>query len=100
MEEGCLSIPSIRGKVTRVEKIRIKFYDANLKEVVMDAGEMLARVMLHELDHLNGILFIDHLPQDEYKKILPELKDIQRGDMEADYDVFTAPDEKKLLKKK
>ena len=71
-----------------------------MKEIILDADEMLARVMLHELDHLNGVLFIDHLPKDELKKIQPELDDIRRGDMEADYDVFTLPDEKKLLKKK
>ncbi len=100
MEEGCLSIPGIRGKVSRVEKIRIQYLDANMKEIILDADEMLARVMLHELDHLNGVLFIDHLPKDELKKIQPELDDIRRGDMEADYDVFTLPDEKKLLKKK
>ena len=99
MEEGCLSIPGIRSKVSRAEKISLTYCDSNLKEITIDTDELLARVILHEIDHLNGILFTDHIPKDEYKKILPELKDIERGEVESDYEVITARDEKKAKKK-
>ena len=100
MEEGCLSIPGIRSNVKRAESITIHFADANFNEVTLEADELLARVILHEVDHLNGILFTDHIPKDEYKKILPELKEIEKGIVDSDYEVVTAVDEKKPKKKR
>jgi len=61
LEEGCLSIPGINEKVSRSFRIDCVGYDLNQKEKRMEAEGLLARVILHEIDHLNGKLFIDHL---------------------------------------
>ncbi|HZG84477.1 peptide deformylase [Paenibacillus sp.] len=57
--EGCLSIPGLQGDVRRKEKLKVKGLDRNGQEVVMDVSGFLARAFQHEIDHLNGILFID-----------------------------------------
>jgi peptide deformylase len=57
-EEGCLSFPEIREKVVRAAKVRIRAQDEHGKWFEMDGEELLARAMQHEIDHLNGILFI------------------------------------------
>jgi len=59
-EEGCLSFPGIYQRLTRPERARIKALDENGTEFVMDAEGIAARAVLHEFDHLNGVLFIDH----------------------------------------
>ncbi|MCL6583226.1 MAG: peptide deformylase [bacterium] len=60
-EEGCLSIPEVYGDVSRARLVRVKFLD--LEEVVheLTAEDLLARVIQHELDHLDGVLFIDRM---------------------------------------
>jgi peptide deformylase len=68
--EGCLSVKDIYGKVPRYEKIRIKATDAEGNEVRFKANGFLARVLQHEIDHTNGMVFIDHIkdsPQSFYK---------------------------------
>ncbi|MBI5059509.1 peptide deformylase [candidate division KSB1 bacterium] len=60
-EEGCLSIPDVRDDVTRPEWIKLRYQDLDGKQHSMDASGLLGRVFQHELDHLNGVLFIDHL---------------------------------------
>lgn len=57
--EGCLSIPGIYGKVKRPEKVVVKALDENGKPFDLEGTGMLARALCHEIDHLNGILFID-----------------------------------------
>ena len=59
--EGCLSVPSIYGKVGRPYKARIKAVTENGEEVRLKATGFLARTLLHEIDHLDGVLFIDHI---------------------------------------
>jgi peptide deformylase len=59
--EGCLSVPTIYGKVPRPSKARIKALLEDGTEVRLKANDFLARTLLHEIDHLNGILFIDHI---------------------------------------
>lgn len=59
IEEGCLSVPGIYGEVERPEKITLVGYDKNAKKIKIKAWGLLARVFQHEVDHLNGILFID-----------------------------------------
>lgn len=58
-EEGCLSVPKIWGPVSRPKKLTIKALDKNGKPIKIRAKGLLARVIQHEMDHLNGILFID-----------------------------------------
>ena len=59
--EGCLSVPNIYGKVGRPYKARIKAVTENGEEVRLKATGFLARTLLHEIDHLDGVLFIDHI---------------------------------------
>ena len=59
--EGCLSVPDIYGKVPRHDKIRVKAMDINGNEVRFKADGFLARIIQHEIDHINGIVFIDHI---------------------------------------
>lgn len=63
MDEGCLSLPGVFGPVIRPEKIRVQAY--NLKGELVDwkVDDMLSRVIQHEFDHLNGVLFIDRMPE-------------------------------------
>lgn len=58
-EEGCLSVPLIYGKVKRYKKIKVNALDENGSPVEFDANDFFARIIQHEIDHLNGILFID-----------------------------------------
>jgi peptide deformylase len=61
MEEGCLSIPGYRGEVTRPASVTVRYLDADGKEQDMQASGLLAACVQHEIDHLNGRLFIDYL---------------------------------------
>lgn len=60
-EEGCLSIPGVRGDVTRPERVRVHYQDLDGTDHTIDADGMFARILQHEIDHLNGKLFIDYL---------------------------------------
>jgi peptide deformylase len=91
LEEGCLSIPEIRDKVTRAENIRVRFRDANFKEQEIEADGMLARVILHEIDHLDGVLFIDHLSATKRALLKSRLKKISKGEVETKYPVVVVP---------
>jgi peptide deformylase len=77
-EEGCLSIPEITGNIYRPSKISIKGITPDEKEVQFDAEGIFARVLQHELDHLEGILFIDHLEDYIRKELTSELKKIKK----------------------
>ena len=61
VEEGCLSVPGYRGMVLRSEKVRARALDLNAKPFKVDADELLSQALEHEIDHLNGILYMDHL---------------------------------------
>jgi peptide deformylase len=60
-EEGCLSIPEYLDMVIRPERVKARFLDESGKEQEIEADGLLARVIQHEIDHINGVLFIDHL---------------------------------------
>ncbi|MBP6908974.1 MAG: peptide deformylase [Candidatus Saccharicenans sp.] len=60
-EEGCLSVPGIYEKVVRPERLVVRGYDLNGREVTIEASDLLARAFAHEIDHLEGKLFIDRL---------------------------------------
>jgi len=77
-EEGCLSIPGIRGEVTRPLTIRVRYRDLEGAEHTLDAGEMFARILQHEIDHLDGRLFIDYLSTAEKALIKPRLRNITK----------------------
>ena len=90
MEEGCLSIPDVRDDVERAQHVIVKYKDARLQDVVLETGGILGRVLLHEIDHLNGVLFIDHISALKKKLHHKSLKQIQRGEIEVSYPVVTA----------
>jgi len=87
MEEGCLSIPDIREEVERPELIRLRFKDLEFRDHEIEAGGILARVILHEIDHLNGVLFIDRLGAVKRKLLRGRLNKIRRGEYEVSYPV-------------
>ena len=69
-EEGCLSIPGLRFDVERPEKITVRGLDVNGNEVVFEDDDFLARMMQHEIDHLDGILTIDRLSPKDRKRAM------------------------------
>jgi peptide deformylase len=87
MEEGCLSIPEIRDEVERPAQVRVKYRDENFREAERLAEGLLARVLQHEIDHLNGILFIDHLSGVKKRLLKGRLNRIQRGEIEVAYPI-------------
>jgi peptide deformylase len=87
MEEGCLSIPEIREEVERPETIRVRFKDLEFRDHEIEASGILGRVILHEIDHLNGVLFIDRLGAVKRKLLRGRLNKIRRGEFEVSYPV-------------
>ena len=73
VEEGCLSIPGYRGELTRSLKVRVRAMDRDGKPVRIKAEGLLAQVLEHEMDHINGALYIDHLESaDKLWKLEPQ----------------------------
>ncbi len=60
-EEGCLSIPGFTERVRRPKKIVVRGVDMDGREIILEGQDLLARAFCHEMDHLNGVLFLDHL---------------------------------------
>ena len=83
--EGCLSIPKIREDVKRQETVTITFEDENFETHTKTFGGITARVILHEYDHIEGKLFIDHLPPLKRKLLKGKLNDISKGKVKVDY---------------
>jgi len=73
VDEGCLSIPGYIGQIKRAELVRVKGLDSSGKKIRIKADELLAQALEHEIDHLNGVLYIDYLDSiDKLRKIEPE----------------------------
>lgn len=87
MEEGCLSIPDIREEVKRPEAIQVKYKDLKMQDNELFADGLFARVIQHEIDHLNGILFIDRLGKMKQKLLKGRLNKIRRGEIEVSYPI-------------
>jgi peptide deformylase len=85
MNEGCLSIPHLREEVKRESHIRIRYYDENWQyhDEVFDGYK--ARIIQHEYDHLDGILFVDRINPLRKRLLKGKLTDISKGKFEADY---------------
>ena len=77
-QEGCLSVPEFFDDVERPARCRVKFLDYHGKEHVLDAEGLLATCIQHEMDHLEGVLFIDHLSRLKRERVLKKLKKEQR----------------------
>ncbi len=93
-EEGCLSIPDVREVVTRPERVVVRYRDRTFEEQEREVGSVLARVIQHERDHLDGILFTDYLSSFRKRLLRRTLRKIAEGDVEADYPLVTQNDEK------
>jgi peptide deformylase len=73
VDEGCLSVPGYRGTINRSETVRVRAQGINGKIIKIKAEDLLAQALEHEIDHLNGILYLDHLEShDNLYKIEPE----------------------------
>ena len=84
-EEGCLSIPGIREEVERKEEISIEYYDENFKFHKEKFDDIVCRVIQHEYDHIEGILFTDHLNPLKKRLLKKKLANISIGDVKVNY---------------
>lgn len=78
-EEGCLSIPGLYFEVRRAMRVTAEGFDTSGRPVRIEAEELLARVLQHEVDHIDGMLFIDRLDEEERKRAMAELRRQELG---------------------
>jgi peptide deformylase len=89
LEEGCLSIPGIyKDVIGRDDIIDIVSYDINFKKQRLKLRGFESRIFQHELDHLNGILFIDHITKEGREEIADKLNEIESGKIQTHYPMF------------
>jgi len=84
-EEGCLSIPDIRGDVKRQENLTIRFLDENFEEHTVTYTGINARVVQHEYDHIDGLLFTEKLKPIKKRLIKRKLENIKKGKIKSEY---------------
>jgi len=88
--EGCLSIPKVREDIKRNAKVKLRYMDEDFNEHEEEFDGITARVIQHEYDHIDGKLFIDHLPPLKKRLIKKKLDDISSGKIRTDYKmIFT-----------
>ena len=83
--EGCLSIPKIREDIYRQETVTLRFQDENFMSLTKNFTGLSARIILHEYDHIEGKLFIDHISPLKRKLMKGKLNDISKGKVNVDY---------------
>lgn len=94
--EGCLSVPDIREDISRKSKIRMKYMDTDFVEHEEVFDGIAARVIQHEYDHLEGVLFIDKVSSLKKMLLKKKLSDISKGHVEIDYKMcFSVPPKKR-----
>lgn len=81
-EEGCLSIPEVYDKVTRPQEVKVRFLDRDGRPREMHCTGLLATCIQHEIDHINGILFIDHLSRLKRERIVRKFAKARRQEKE------------------
>jgi peptide deformylase len=84
-EEGCLSIPNIREEVKRKERLKIEYYDENWELYEEELDGIPARIVQHEYDHIEGVLFTDKISALRRTLLSGKLSDISRGDVQVSY---------------
>lgn len=89
VEEGCLSIPGIHERVPREDKITIKYLDENMQEHTEDYSGFMARVIQHEYDHIEGIMFIDKISALRKRMIKTKLMGMEKGKVRCHYRIKT-----------
>src|SRR3954462_5327890 len=75
MEEGCLSLPGVHVDVERPVRVRVRAHDPEGEEIVVEASGLEARVIQHEMDHLDGVLILDRTPRDQRKEAMRILRE-------------------------
>ncbi|KAE9538425.1 peptide deformylase [Ursidibacter maritimus] len=78
IEEGCLSIPGCRALVPRKEKVTVKALNRQGEEFILNADGLLAICIQHEIDHLNGVLFVDHISQLKRQRIKEKMQKLKK----------------------
>ena len=78
-DEGCLSLPEIREKVARAAKVKVKAQDVTGKWFEVEGEELLARALQHEIDHLDGVLFIDRISRLKRELVLRKIRKMQKN---------------------
>lgn len=86
--EGCLSLPDIREDIKREDQIEIHYHDENFEKKILKLEGLSARVVQHEYDHVEGILFTDKLSSFKKKLLNRKLKNISTGNIKCDYPMF------------
>lgn len=84
-EEGCLSIPNIRADIMRPPKIKIHYFDENWNEFEEEFEDLTARIIQHEYDHIEGILFTDYVKGLKKRMMKSKLNNISKGKVKVDY---------------
>lgn len=98
MDEGCLSIPHIREEVTREDRVRIQYHDKDWQLHDETYTGYIARIIQHEYDHLEGILFTDKINPLRKAMIRKRLSDISKGKVKADYKMIFPSQKKKVTR--
>jgi len=76
-EEGCLSVPGVYANVVRSQSIKVQAWNDKGRPFTLEASGLLARVILHEYDHLEGVLFLDHLPEKKRGKLVEKYEKVK-----------------------
>lgn len=87
-EEGCLSIPNIREKVSRKERLTIKYFDENWNPQEDTFDGLKARIIQHEYDHIEGKMFVDYLTPLKKRLLKGKLSDISKGKVDTEYRIL------------
>ena len=77
-KEGCLSLPGLRDTVSRHEKVRVEYFDENFEKQTIEGEEFLSCCLQHEIDHLGGKLYIDHLSRFKKNRFLEKFRKLQQ----------------------
>jgi peptide deformylase len=82
-DEGCLSLPGLRARAKRAERVKVKAFGLDGCPFELEAGGLLGKALQHEIDHLNGRLFIDHLSLAQRALVEGRLKQMKKGQVKA-----------------
>ena len=86
-EEGCLSIPNVDADISRPKKIRVRYVNTGVQEVEEEFDGFAARMIQHEMDHLDGVMFVDHASPIRKKMLTGKLMNITKGNVRTRYRV-------------
>ena len=90
-EEGCLSIPDLCETVKRPGRIQVTYLDRHFRPQELEVAGLSARVIQHEVDHLEGIFFVDRISAFRRRLLRRKLREIANGKAEADYSLYAGP---------